>query len=155
MVSATLTSCVPAYDNVADQILVDAQKQADEGLLRLENLGNEIINLKSSPHVSDSKTIAEAEAQASYASNIDFYSKLESSIRLLAERITSNPDLSIKKITPSLDNLEKNIDATRQVHATENTLTPDFAREMRQTLDQQFKVLTVYEVTIKSGTRPQ
>lgn len=155
LMSAMLTSCAPTYDDVADQMLVDTQKQADDGLLKLENLGHQIGNLTKSPSTSDRKAIAEAEAQASYASNIDFYSKLQSSITVLAARMTSNPDLSTQKIATSLGDLEKNIDSTRQVHATQNTLAPDFAKEIRQTLDQQFKVLTVYELTIKNGTKPQ
>jgi hypothetical protein len=155
VMAAIFTACAPTYDNVADQMLVNTQEQADHGLLRLENLGNEIANFSRSPNLCDQNTIAEAEAEASYASNIDFYSKLQSSVTLLAERMTSNPDLSTNKIASSLGNLEKNIDSTRRVHATENTLAPDFAMEMRQTLDQQFKVLTVYELTIKNGTKPR
>jgi hypothetical protein len=155
LMSAMVTSCAPTYDNVADQMLVDTQKQADDGLLKLENLGNHIGNLKKSPNASDRKAVAEAEAQSSYAFNIDFYSKLQSSMTVLAARMTSNPDLSTQKLATSLGDLEKNIDSTRQIHATENTLAPDFAKEMRQTLDQQFKVLTVYELTIKNGTKPQ
>jgi hypothetical protein len=155
LMSAILTSCAPTYDNVADQMLVDTEKQADDGLLKLENLGHQIDNLKKSPNASDQKAVAEAEAQASYASNIDFYSKLQSSMTALATRITSNPDLSTQKISTSLEELEKNIDSTRQLHATRNTLSSDFAKEMRQTLDQQFKTLTVYELTIKNGTKPQ
>jgi hypothetical protein len=155
LMSAILTSCAPTYDSVADQMLVDTQKQADDGLLKLENLGQEIDNLKKSSNTSDQKAVAEAEAQARYASNIDFYSELQSSMTVLAARMTSNPDLSTQKIWTSLEDLEKNIDSTRLLHATQNTLSPDFAREMRQTLDQQFKVLTVYELTIKNGAKPQ
>jgi len=150
-----LASCAPTYDNIADQMLVDTQKQADDGLLKLENLGKQIDNLKKSPNASDRKAIADAETQASYASNIDFYSKLQSSMTVLDARMTSNPDLSTQKITTSLGDLEKNIESTRQVHASQNTLGPDFAKEMRQTLDQQFKALTVYELTIKNGSKPQ
>ena len=99
LMSAILTSCAPTYDNVADQMLVDTEKQADDGLLKLENLGHEIDNLKKSSNTSDQKAVAEAEAQASYASNIDFYSKLQSSMTVLAIRMTSNPDLSTQKIS--------------------------------------------------------
>lgn len=150
-----LASCAPTYDNIADQMLVDTQKQADDGLLKLENLGKQIDSLKKSANAADQKAIADAEAQASYESNIDFYSKLQSSMTVLDARMTANPDLSTPKITTSLGDLEKNIESTRQVHASQNTLGSDFAKEMRQTLDQQFKALTVYELTIKSGSKPQ
>jgi hypothetical protein len=155
LMSAMLPSCAPTYDNVADQMLVNTQQQADGGLLKLETLGNEIGNLRTSRNASDRKAVAEAEAQASYAFNINFYCTLQSSMTVLAARVTSNPSLSTQKIATSLGDLEKNIDSIRQVHTTQNTLAPDFAKEMRQTLDQQFKVLTVYELTIKNGTRPQ
>ncbi len=155
LINAMLTSCAPTHDNIADQMLVDTQKQADDGLLKLENLGDEIDRLKKSGNAADQKVVADAEAQASYASNIDFYSKLQSSMTVLDARMTSSPDLSTQKITTSLGDLEKNIDSARQVHASQNTLGPDFAKQMRQTLDQQFKVLTVYELTIKNGSKPQ
>jgi hypothetical protein len=155
LVGAMLTSCAPIYDNVADQMLVDTQKQADEGLLKLENLGHQIDNLKKSPNSSDQKTVTDAEAQASYASNIDFYSKLQSSVTVLDERMTSNPDLSTQKIIPSLKALEDNIDSVRQTHASQNIVSPDFAKISRAQMDQQFKALTVYELTIKNGSKPQ
>jgi hypothetical protein len=154
LISATSTSCAPTYDNVADQMLVDTQKQADDGLLKLEAIGDEIVNLKKSTNPSERKALTQAEAQASYPSNIDFYSKLQSSMTVLATRMTSNPDLSTSKIANPLIDLEKNIEAIRQVHAAQNSLAPDFAREMRQILDERFKALTVYELTIKSGTKP-
>jgi hypothetical protein len=149
------SACAPTYDNVADQMLVDTQKQADDGLLKLAILGDQIDSLKKSPNASDQKATADAETQASYASNIDFYSKLQASMGQLDARLTSNPNLSTQKLTISLEDLEKNIDSTRQVHASQNTLSPAFAKEMRNTLDQQFKVLTVYELTIKNGSKPQ
>jgi oligoendopeptidase F len=155
LVGAMLTSCAPTYDNVADQMLVDTQKQADDGLLKLENLGNQIDQLKKSPNASDQNTITDAEAQASYASNIDFYSKLQSSMIVLDERMTSNPDVSTQKITASLKALEDNIDSVRQTHATQNTVSSDFAKITRGQMDQQFKALTVYELTIKNGSKPR
>jgi hypothetical protein len=152
LVGAMLTSCAPIYDNVADQMLVDTQKQADEGLLKeLETLGDQIDNLKKSPNASDQKTVTDAETQASYASNIDFYSKLQSSVTVLDERMTSNPDLSTQKIIPSLKALEDNIDSVRQTHASQNMVSPDFAKISRAQMDQQFKALTVYELTIKKS----
>jgi len=150
-----LTACAPTYDNVADQMLVATQTQADDGLLKLENLGNQIDGLKKSSSASDHKILTDDEAQASYASNIDFYSKLQSSMTALDARMTSNPDLSTQKITPSLKALEDNIDSVRQTHATQNTVSPDFAKLSRQQMDQQFKALTVYELTIKNGNKPQ
>jgi len=155
LIGALLTSCAPTYDNVADQMLVDTQKQADDGLLKLENLGHQIDNLKKSPNASDQKTVTDAEAQASYASNIDFYSKLQSSMTVLDERMTSNPELSTQKITPSLKALEDNIDSVRLTHASQNMVSPDFANISRTQMDQQFKALTVYELTIKNGSKPQ
>jgi len=153
--AAMLTACAPTYDNVADQMLVDTQKQADDGLLKLENLGNETDSLKKSTNAADKKALTAAEAQASYASNVDFYSKLQSSMTALDDRITSNPDLSTQKIAPALKALEDNIDSVRQTHATQNELSPDFAKLTRQQMDQQFKALTVYELTIKNGSKPQ
>jgi hypothetical protein len=150
-----LTACSPTYDNVADQMLVDTQKQADDGLLKLENLGDEIDRLKKSTNAADKKALTDAEAQANYPSNIDFYSKLQSSMTALDDRITSNPDLSTQKIAPALKALEDNIDSVRQTHATQNELSPDFAKLTRRQMDQQFKALTVYELTIKSGGKPQ
>ena len=155
LAGAVLASCAPTYDNVADQMLVDTQKQADDGLLKLENLGNQIDKLKKSPNTSDQKNVTDAEPQASYVSNIDFYSKLQSSMTVLDQRMTSNPDLSTQKITPSLKALEDNIDSVRQTHATQNEISPDFAKITRQQMDQQFKALTVYELTIKNGSKPQ
>jgi hypothetical protein len=152
---AMLAACAPTYDNVADQMLVDTQKQADDGLTKLENLENEIDRLKKSTNSADKKALTDAEAQAGYASNIDFYSKLQSSTTALDDRITSNPDLSTQKIAPALKALEDNIESVRQTHATQNALSPDFAKLTRQQMDQQFKALTVYELTIKNGSKPQ
>jgi hypothetical protein len=155
IVAPMLPGCAPTYDNITDQMLVDTQKQADDGLLKLESLGDQVDSLKKTHNTSDQKALADAQDRASYASNIDFYSKLESSMTVLDARMTSNPDLSTPKITASLTDLTKNIDSVREVHASQNTLGPDFAKEMRNTLDQQFKVLTIYELTIKNGSKPQ
>src|SRR5262249_20271406 len=123
LMTAILASCAPTYDDVGDQMLVDAQKQADDGLIRLENLERQIDELKKRPNASEQKDRADAESQASYESNIDFYSKLQSSMAVLAARMTSNPDLSTQKIGTALENLDKNIDSTREVHEAQNSLS--------------------------------
>ena len=76
--SLSLVSCAPTYDATADQMLVNTQKETDDGLIRLEDLGTEIQYLKSlkEPSPEDQKTLAEDEKQASYSSNIGFYSSL-------------------------------------------------------------------------------
>jgi hypothetical protein len=69
--------------------------------------------------------------------------------------MTANPGLSTPKLSTALSDLEKNVDLLRSTHASQNILSADFAKEGRQLLDQQFKALTVYELTIKSGSNPQ
>jgi hypothetical protein len=43
--ASMFASCAPTYDNIADQMLADTQKQADDGLLRLETLATRINSL--------------------------------------------------------------------------------------------------------------
>lgn len=150
-----LAACAPTYDSIADQMLVDTQKQADTGLIRLEILKTRIDDLEKSPNASDRKDLAEAEKQASYASNIDFYDKLQSSITTLDTRMTAMPDLSTPSLESALGQLRKNVDEVRGMHQKENILSADYAQESMNLLDQQFKALTVYELTIKSGSKPQ
>lgn len=155
--SLLLLSCAPSYDATADQMLVDTQKQADGGLITLENLGAEIQHLKGlkNPRPEDQKILAGDETQASYSSNIEFYSSLQASAGALDQRITSNPDFSVTRIQTSLQDIEKNIEAIRNQHATANIISPAYAKNARDLLDQQFKALTVYELQIKNGTKPQ
>jgi hypothetical protein len=149
------TSCAPTYDNIADQMLADTQKQADDGLLKLENLKKRIDSLQSSGSADDQKAVVQAEKQASYAANMDFYDKLQSSVSALDTRMTSSPDLSTPKLTTALEDLEKNVNEVRSIHAKQNILSADYAKDSRQILDQQFKALTVYELTIKGGDKPK
>ncbi|HXR34614.1 MAG TPA: hypothetical protein VN754_01620 [Candidatus Binataceae bacterium] len=150
-----LASCAPTYDSIADQMLVDTQKQADDGLLKLESLAVMIDTLGKSPNASDQKAVADARRQASYGSNMDFYNNLQSSLTTLDTRMTATPDLSTPKLNNALSNLEKNVNEVRTTHAAENTLGADYVKASKQILDQQFKALTVYELTIKSGSKPQ
>jgi hypothetical protein len=149
-----LASCAPTYDSIADQMLADTQKQADDGLLKLESLKKRIDSLQNSRNANDQKAVADAKKQASYDSNIDFYDKLQSSIMALDTRMTAMSDLSTPKLNNALSNLEKNVTEVRSTHASETILSADYAKESRQILDQQFKALTVYELTIKGGSKP-
>ena len=98
--------------------------------------------------------MVEAKKEASYGANIDFYDGLQSSVIALETRMTASPDLSTPKLTTALDDLEKNVNDVRSTHASENILGADYVKSSRQILDQQFKALTVYELTIKSGSKP-
>ncbi len=149
-----LASCAPTYDSIADQMLADTQKQTDDGLLKLENLKRRIDALQNSPDSDDQKAVVEAKKEASYGANIDFYDGLQSSVIALETRMTASPDLSTPKLTTALDDLEKNVNDVRSTHASENILGADYVKSSRQILDQQFKALTVYELTIKSGSKP-
>lgn len=153
--ASMLASCAPTYDNIADQMLADTQKQADDGLLKLESLATTIKSLEKNPHASDQKAVTDAKIQASYAANIDFYDKLQSSITALDTRMTAMADLSTPKLSTSLSDLAKNVTEVRSMHANENILGADYVKESRQILDQQFKALTVYELTIKGGSKPK
>jgi len=153
--SAMLMACAPTYDNIADQMLADTQKQADDGFLNLETLGHTIESLKHSSNPDDKNSLAEAEKQAVYSSNMGFYNKVESSIIALDTRITSMPDASTPKITEALSQIETSVNNARDLHAKQNTLSSDFSKLTRQQLDQQFKALTVYELTIKNGKTPK
>jgi chromosome segregation ATPase len=148
-----VASCAPTYDSIADQMLADTQKQAD-GLLKLESLKRRIDGLQNSRDANDQKAVADARKQASYDSNIDFYDKLQSSITALDTRMTAMPDLSTPKLSTALSDLEKNVAEVRSTHASEAILGADYVRASRQILDQQFKALTVYELTIKGGSKP-
>ncbi|HEV3109752.1 MAG TPA: hypothetical protein VGY99_04580 [Candidatus Binataceae bacterium] len=150
-----LAACTPAYDSIADQLLADTQKQADQELLRLENLAMIIDRLTQSSAADDCQALANAKTQASYASNMDFYDNLQSSLLVLDARMTAMPDLSTPKLTDALSQLEKNAGEVRTSHATQNFLSADYLKASRQVLDQQFRALTVYELTIRGGGQPQ
>jgi hypothetical protein len=149
-----LASCAPTYDNIADQMLADTQKQADTGLLKLQTLATTIGTLQNSSNSNDQKALAEAKKQASYTANADFYDQLQSSISALETRMTALSDLSTPKLNTALGDLEKNLAQVRSTHATENLLGAEYLKASRQLLDQQFKALTVYELTIKGGSKP-
>jgi len=150
-----LASCAPTYDNIADQMLADTQKQADDGLLRLETLAWTIDSLAKSHDADAQKAATDVKKQASYTSNTDFYDKLQSSIAALETRMTAMPDLSTPKLNTALADLDKNVAQVRSTHATENFLSAEYLKASRQILDQQFKALTVYELTIKGGSKPK
>ncbi len=154
-VTSMLASCAPAYDSIADQLLADTQKQADQRLLRLENLAMTIERFTESSAADDRNALADAKTQASYASNMDFYNNLQSSLSVLDARMTAMTDLSTPKLTDALSKLEKNAGEVRTTHATQNVLSTDYLKASRQILDQQFRALTVYELTIRSGGKPQ
>ena len=148
-------SCAPTYDSIGDQVLVDTQKQADDGLLKLETLAARIDSLQKRSNPNDRKALVEAKRQASYASNTDFYNSLESSLTTLDTRMTAMPNLSTPKLTNALSALERNVAEIRDVHASQDILTENYWKDARKILDEQFKALTVYELTIKNGSKPQ
>jgi hypothetical protein len=121
----------------------------------LESLATTINSLQKNSDASDQKAVVDARKQASYASNIDFYDKLQSSITALDTRMTAISDLSTAKLSNALTDLEKNVSEVRSTHASEGILSADYVKDSRQILDQQFKALTVYELTIKSGSKPK
>ncbi|HEY2107753.1 MAG TPA: hypothetical protein VGH29_18290 [Candidatus Binataceae bacterium] len=153
--ASTLAACAPAYDSIADQLVADTQKQADQGLLKLENLAMTIDRLTQSRAADDRKALADAKVRASYASNMDFYNDLQSSLCVLDARMTATPELSTAKLTNALSRLEENASEVRTAHASQNLLSADYLKASRQMLDQQFRALTVYELTIRSGGKPQ
>ncbi len=151
---SVLASCAPTYDNIADQMLADTQKQADAGLLKLETLATTIDSMQNNRDPDAQKVVADAKKQASFASNTDFYDQLQSSLSALQTRMTAMPDLSTPKLNTALADLDKNVGQIRSTHATENLLGVEYVKASRQLLDQQFKALTVYELTIKGGSKP-
>jgi hypothetical protein len=150
-----LAACAPTYDNIADQMLADTQKQADDGLLKLQTLAVTINALDQSKDANDQKAVATARTQASYAANLDFYDQLQASITALDTRMTAMSDLSTPGLNTALSALEKNVEGIRSTHSSEKTLGAEYAKESRLILDQQFKSLTVYELTIKAGSKPK
>jgi hypothetical protein len=152
---ASVGSCAPAYDDVADKMLVDTQKQADDGLLKLESLATIIESGAPKSDSAGQKAVAEAREKASYASNIAFYAGLQSSLSALTDRMTALPDLSTPSMSNALAKLQENVGTLRKLHADKTVLSALEARTARQILDQQFKTLTVYEVTLKSGSSPK
>jgi hypothetical protein len=113
-------------------MLADTQKQADDGLLKLETLATTINSLEKNRDANDLKAATDATKQASYASNIDFYNKLQSSITVLDTRMTAMSDLSTPKLNNALANLEKNVDEVRSTHESENILSADYASPPRR-----------------------
>jgi hypothetical protein len=150
-----LVSCAPTYDAIADQMLADTQKQADEGLIKLQYFSMTIDSLAHSTNANDIKTLADDKTKASYPSNTEFYADLQASIQTLEIRMTATPDLSTTKLTNAFTQLESNVETIRALHASQNILGAAYLKDARQILDQQFKALTVYELTIKSGSKPQ
>lgn len=150
-----LASCAPTYDNIADQMLADTQKQADAGLLRLETLATTIESMQNTHDPDAQKVVADAKKQASFTANSEFYDQLQSSLATLNTRMTAMSDLSTPKLNNALSKLDENVALVRSQHFKSNLLSAEYAKASRQILDQQFKALTVYELTIKGGTKPQ
>ena len=153
--ASMVASCASTYDSIADQLLANTQKQTDQGLLKLENLAVTIARLQDSQATDNRGDLANAKTQASYASNMDFYDNLQSSLSVLDARMTAMPDLSTPRLADALSELEKNAGQVRATHAAQNLLSADYLRASRQILDQQFRALTVYELTVRNGGKPQ
>jgi type II secretory pathway component PulK len=110
---SVLASCAPTYDNIADQMLADTQKQADAGLLKLETLATTIDSMQNDQDPDAKKVVADAKKQAGFASNTDFYDQLQSSISTLTTRMTAMPDLSTPKLNTALSKLDENVAAVQ------------------------------------------
>jgi hypothetical protein len=154
VVTAMLESCAPTYDDIADKMLVETQKQADDGLLKLESLATTIESLGKLSDAQSKKSLEDVKSKASYISNMDFYNNLQSSITTLDARMTAMPGLSTPDVAVALSKIQANVGEVRTLHAKQNILSADYVRSARQLLDQQFKALTVYELTLKSGSKP-
>ncbi len=125
---SVLASCAPTYDNIADQMLADTQKQADAGLLKLETLATTIDSMQNDQDPDAKKVVADAKKQAGFASNTDFYDQLQSSIATLTTRMTAMPDLSTPKLNTALSKLDENVAAVRSQHFKSNSLSAEYAK---------------------------
>jgi hypothetical protein len=153
--AAAPVACAPVYDDIADKMLVDTQKQADDGLLKLENLATTIEAGGPKADAKSKKAADDVRDKARYAANTDFYNALQSSLGTLAARMTALPDVSTPSVGDALSKLEENVAEIRALHAEQDILSAAYVRNARRILDQQFKTLTVYEVTLKSGSKPK
>jgi hypothetical protein len=153
--ASILSSCAPTYDDIADKMLTDTQQQADDGLLKLESLATTIETKSQNSDAASKKAVDDAKQKASYAANTDFYNQLQSSLTALDARMTAIPDLSTPSMKNALSQLTNNVEEIRTLHAKQDILGAAYVRSARQILDQQFKTLTVYELTLKSGSKPE
>jgi hypothetical protein len=153
--TSALGSCAPTYDDIADKMLADTQKQADDGLLKLESLARTIEAVPQNADAKSKKAIDDAKEKAGYAANMAFYDGLQSSLSALADRMTALDDLTTPSMSNALSKLEANVEEMRTLHAKQDILSAAYVRSARQILDQQFKTLTVYELTLKSGAKPK
>jgi hypothetical protein len=150
-----LAACAPTYDDKADQMLVDLQKETDDGLIKLETVAQQATAFKNSgsTDAAAKKALSDAQTKLTYAANIDWYASVLSDLTALEARMTASPDFSTSSLNTTLADLRKNIELFQAQHAKANSVSPDATKLTRQTLDQQFKTLTVYMVTLKSGKK--
>jgi len=150
-----LAACAPTYDDTADKMLVSLQQQTDDGLIKLETLAQQVQAYQSAPSNDPAakKALADAQAKLTYAANIEWYASVLSALTALEARMTASPDFSSSSISDSLAKIRENIELFQAQHARSNTVTASTAKTARQILDQQFKALTVYIVTLKSGKK--
>ena len=153
MASAGLGGCAPAYDDVADQIQVDAEKKIDAGLIRLESDQRAIAMLASLQGADADKQRKAVTADAGFAGNIAFYADVESDLDTLRSRLGATGERSGTLAANGVAKIAANVELMREQHAKAGTLSIAFTQLMKRAFDEQFKLLDLYQLQVKSGSK--
>jgi hypothetical protein len=155
-IALVLAACAPPpYDDVADKMLVSVQQQTDDGLIRLQTLAQqaEMLERVRPATPASAKALADVRAKLAYAANIEWYSSVLAGLTGLEARILASPDASSAGIGVAVAKIRQNVELFQAEHLRTNTVDADSAKTARQILDVQFKSLTLYQVTLKTGKK--
>jgi hypothetical protein len=155
-IALVLGACAPPpYDDVADKMLVSVQQQTDDGLIRLQTLAQqaEMLERVRPATPASAKALADVRAKLAYAANIEWYSSVLAGLTGLEARILASPDASSPGIGVAVAKIRQNVELFQAEHLRTNTVDADSAKTARQILDVQFKSLTLYQVTLKTGKK--
>jgi hypothetical protein len=155
MALALLAACAPTpYDQTTDAQITSVQQETDAGLVHLITLARRVESLRNLPDPASRKALAEAQQEASYAANSDFYDRVDTDLTSLQLRMTSTPDLSTAKLDQSFQQLFANMNDLRQFHSQHDFIGSAALMPIRNAFNQQFKTLMQYELNLKSGNKP-
>lgn len=133
-VSASCTT-TPQYDQTTDSAISSLQKEVDL----------QLVQWMTYKKVGDADSLQ----KASYKSNIDFYSRVDSELTSLELRIEAVPDRSTEKLPTFFDNLRQQLSNLEKTHQQDGTLSVIVLTPIRNQLNAQFAVLLTYELSLK------
>lgn len=153
LLAVLLVGCAPAFDEVADKKVSEAQQKFDEGAIALISAARNLEMVRSRTPAVSQTILAEAMKKVQFASHQAWYDAAEASLSSARLRVSADP-ATPSQIDGSFQKLSENFADLRATHETNDVISSPAVVAARTEINRQFRALTSYQLLLKSGKKP-